>query len=230
MTDVLIIGLGGAGGIAADVLTRAGAEVVSLEAGPRYAGAEMTQDEVRNEVQAWLAAPKARHEAPTWRSDPGRAAGAAPWPTLMVNGVGGSTVHYPGLSARFAPWKFRSRSATIERYGASAIPAGSTLADWPLGYDELEPFYEAVEGAIGVAGSAGANRFEGDRRASTRCRPSAAAAGRISPTRRPARSGGIPFPHRPRSTRSRTTGTPRAPTAGSAPTTAAIATRRARPT
>ncbi len=82
----------------------------------------------------------------------------------MVNAVGGSTLHYPGLSARFHPWNFEARSATVARYGSGAIPAGSTLADWPVGYDELEPFYEAVEGAIGVAGEGGASAFEGARR------------------------------------------------------------------
>ena len=67
MTDVLIVGLGGAGGIAADVLTRAGLEVVALEAGPRRAPGDMTLDEVRNDVHAWLCEPKASGELPTWR-------------------------------------------------------------------------------------------------------------------------------------------------------------------
>ena len=155
MTDVLIVGLGGAGGIAADVLTRAGLEVTALEAGPRRSAGEMTLDEVRNDVQAWLCAPKALGELPTWRTDPSGEAGAAAWPLAMVNGVGGSTSHYPGLSARFHRWNFTPRSTSVARYGASAIPAGSTVADWPVGYDELEPFYDAVEHAIGVAGRAG---------------------------------------------------------------------------
>ena len=155
MTDVLIIGLGGSGGIAADVLTRAGLEVVALEAGPRRAPAEMTLDELRNDVHAWLAEPKARGELPTWRADAATEAGVSPWPLLMVNAVGGSTLHYPGLSARFHPWNFAARSSTVARYGAGAVPAGSTLADWPVGYDELEPYYDEVERAIGVAGQAG---------------------------------------------------------------------------
>ena len=100
MSDVLIIGLGGAGGIAADVLTRAGAEVLALEAGPRYTASQMTQDEIRNDVQGWLTAPKAQGEAPTWRHDASEPAGPSPWPTLMVNGVGGTTVHYPSGSRR----------------------------------------------------------------------------------------------------------------------------------
>jgi gluconate 2-dehydrogenase alpha chain len=153
--DVLLIGLGGAGGIAADVLTAAGARVLALEAGSDLSSADSHFDEIDNDVRARLSAPKALAEVPTWRSDRSQPAGPAPWPILMLNAVGGSTVHYPGLSARFHPWNFESRTRTIERYGASAIPAGSTVADWPLSYTELEPAYDAVERAIGVAGSAG---------------------------------------------------------------------------
>ena len=160
--DVLIIGLGGAGGIAADVLTAAGAEVLALEAGPVLDTGDSRLDELVNDVQARLSAPKALAEAPVWRADATMAAGPSPWPVLMVNGVGGSTVHYPGLSARLHPWNFESRSRTVERYGAGAIPEGSTLADWPLSYEELEPAYAAVERAIGVAG-APASIFSGPR-------------------------------------------------------------------
>jgi gluconate 2-dehydrogenase alpha chain len=170
--DVLLIGLGGAGGIAADVLTAAGARVLALDAGPALSAADSRFDELANDVQARLSAPKALGEAPSWRFDASLQAGPAPWPVLMVNAVGGSTVHYPGLSARLHPWNFESRTRTIERYGAGAVPAGSTLADWPLSYAELEPAYAAVERAIGVAGSAGnlagaptgaGSRFEGPR-------------------------------------------------------------------
>ena len=153
--DVILIGLGGAGGIAADVLTSAGADVLAIEAGPELGSADASLDEVANDSRARLSAPKALAEAPTWRFTQDGGAGPAPWPVLMVNGVGGSTVHYPGLSARLHPWNFASRTRTIERYGAGAIPVGSTLADWPLSYAELEPAYAAVERAIGVAGSAG---------------------------------------------------------------------------
>ena len=160
--DVLIIGLGGAGGIAADVLTAAGAEVLALEAGPGLNTGDSRLDELANDVHSRLSTPKARAEAPTWRFDPGGEAGPSPWPVLMVNAVGGSTVHYPGLSARLHPWNFESRSRTLERYGASAIPEGSTIADWPLSYEDLEPAYAAVERAIGVAGAA-ISPFEGPR-------------------------------------------------------------------
>jgi len=153
--DVLIIGLGGAGGIAADVLTRAGASVLALEAGERIGTADSQFDEIANDLRARLSAPKALAEMPTWRFHPGVEASRAPWPVLMVNALGGSTVHYPGLSARLHPWNFESRTSTIARYGAGAVPAASTLADWPLSYEDLEADYEAVERAIGVAGTAG---------------------------------------------------------------------------
>jgi gluconate 2-dehydrogenase alpha chain len=163
-TDVALIGLGAAGGIAAHVLTEAGLDVVALEAGPRRAPEEMTLDEIRNDVRSWLARPKAAGEVPTWREGPSETAGPSQWPMLMVNAVGGTTVHYDAVSPRLLPWNFESASRTVERYGAGAIPAGSTIADWPLSYADLEPFYERVEETIGVGGAAGANPFEGPRR------------------------------------------------------------------
>jgi len=73
----------------------------------------------------------------------------------MMNGVGGTSLHYWGQSWRLTEWDFKVRSETIRRYGASAIPEGSTLEDWPVSYEELEPYYDRVEYAIGVSGKAG---------------------------------------------------------------------------
>src|SRR5581483_6611773 len=160
--DVAIIGLGAAGGIAAHVLTAAGLEVVGLEAGPRLDLRDSRFDEISNVVLERLSDPKAKHEIPTWRERDGETARPSPWPVLMVNAVGGTTVHYEGLAIRFPPYTFRSLSTTFELYGRSAVPEGSTLADWPLSYDDLEPFYDATEYAIGVAGAAD-NAFEGPR-------------------------------------------------------------------
>jgi gluconate 2-dehydrogenase alpha chain len=154
--DVVLVGLGATGGIAAHVLTQAGFDVVALEAGPRVGLDAAETDEIANDLRSRLSEPKAAHEVPTLR-------GGSGWPLLMANGVGGTTLHYPALSIRLQPWNFRSRSATIERYGADAVPPGSTLADWPLEYDELEAYYDAVEHELGVAGLDGANRYEGAR-------------------------------------------------------------------
>src|SRR5439155_2131070 len=71
------------------------------------------------------------------------------------NQAGGGTVHYGAVSWRMHEDDFRARSHTIERYGASAIPADSSLADWPLSYADLEPYYDRAEYEIGVSGKAG---------------------------------------------------------------------------
>ena len=68
--------------------------------------------------------------------------------------------------------EFPDRSGALERYGPGVIPPGSTVADWPLGYEELEPYYDRVEYLFGVSGKAGnvrgridpgGNVFEGPR-------------------------------------------------------------------
>jgi gluconate 2-dehydrogenase alpha chain len=90
-----------------------------------------------------------------------------------MNAIGGTSIHYWAQSWRFHPWDFRVRSEVTRRYGANAIPAGTTLEDWPLTYDELEPYYDLIEHEVGVSGKAGnllgnidprGNIFEGPRR------------------------------------------------------------------
>ena len=90
----------------------------------------------------------------------------------MMNAVGGTTLHYFGRSYRLNPWDFNVVSETTRRYGASRIPAGSTVEDWPFGLEELEPHYDRLEYELGVAGQAGningtidprGNIFEGPR-------------------------------------------------------------------
>jgi gluconate 2-dehydrogenase alpha chain len=165
--DVVIVGLGAAGGIAAHVLTRAGLDVVALEAGPRLYASQMTMDEVRNDGRGWMSEPKSRGEVPTWRLD-----GSRVTEMLMVNAVGGTSIHYHAWSLRFPPWQFEARSRALDRYGPAAIGDDSTLADWPISYADLEPFYDRTEYAIGVSGragnlrgalQAGGNPFEGPR-------------------------------------------------------------------
>jgi gluconate 2-dehydrogenase alpha chain len=173
--DVALVGLGAANGMVAHVLTAAGLEVAALEAGPRLDRSATALDEVGNDLRARLSAPKALGEMPTWRTDPDATAGSAPYPILMVNAVGGTTLHYEGLSGRFQPWNFASRTRVIERYGAGAVPPDSTLADWSISYDELEPYYDLAERAVGVSGAAAnvvgqpqdptGNVFEGQRSA-----------------------------------------------------------------
>ena len=73
----------------------------------------------------------------------------------MMNAVGGTSLHYWAQSWRLSPWDFKVVSETTKRYGASRIPAGSTVEDWPFGIDELERYYDIVERELGVSGKAG---------------------------------------------------------------------------
>lgn len=171
-TNVVIVGLGAAGGVACLPLAEAGIDVVGLDSGPRLSTRDMAPDELRLSRNAWPPAPqKVDGEAPTFR--PNASAQAVRGFHPMMNGVGGTSIHYWAQSWRLNPWDFRVRSETIRRYGASRIPKGSTVEDWPFQYAELEPYYDKVEYAIGVSGKAGniggkiderGNIFEGPRR------------------------------------------------------------------
>ena len=171
-TDVVIVGMGAAGGVAALPLAEAGLSVVGLEAGTWLDQRDFAPDEIRNNYRDWpMLVKKAEQERPTSRATSATTAtqvGSHP----MMNAVGGTTLHYWAQSWRLHPWDFRMVTETARRYGASRIPAGSTVEDWPFGYDELEPYYDRVEREVGISGQAGnvrgdidsrGNRFEGPR-------------------------------------------------------------------
>jgi len=172
--DVVIVGLGAAGGVAALPLAQAGMDVVGLEAGTWLTKRDFAPDELRNNVRGWpQGVQKANQEIPTSRAT--ASAPMAPRPSLhpMQNAVGGTSLHYWAQSWRLNPWDFKVVSETKRRYGASRIPAGSTVEDWPFGLDELEPSYDRVEHEVGVSGQAGniggtidphGNPFEGPRK------------------------------------------------------------------
>ena len=171
-TDVVVIGLGASGGTAVLPLALAGLEIVGLEAGGSYTVKDYPADEIRNDIRNWLGRAKVNAEVPTQRTTPSSPTTPAIGFSRMMNGVGGTSIHWAAQSWRLMPWNFEERSETIRRYGASKIPAGSTLADWPISYDELEPYYERVEYLHGVSGKAGnlrgtidprGNVFEGPR-------------------------------------------------------------------
>ncbi len=171
--DVCIVGLGPAGATAAHALTTAGLTVVALEAGPRRSRDEYRRDELTESVfeQARLG-PKFNAELQTWRRSSQHATQPATYSLgKMNNGVGG-TIVYSAWLRRYAPGDFRVRTDTIERYGEESLPPGSAVVDWPIGYDDLEPYYTRVEQMTGVAGIpgnirgvpvAGGNPFDGYR-------------------------------------------------------------------
>src|SRR5256712_11269545 len=87
-------------------------------------------------------------------------------------GVGGAAVHWGGLTWRFLPWDFETKSRTLARYGKDQIAADCTSRDWGITYDELEPHFDRFEYLYGISGKAGnlqgkiipgGNPFEGPR-------------------------------------------------------------------
>ena len=153
--DAIIVGAGAGGGIAACVLAEAGKRVLLLERGDAY-GYEVSgrRDHLRN------------HRLSTYGHNTGPDIDGNP--RIFVDsagiehvvrphergyhsnaaGPGSGTAVYGGQAWRFHPDDFRMAS----RYG---VPAGSSLADWPISYDDLAPFYARAENEIGVAGSDG---------------------------------------------------------------------------
>lgn len=89
-----------------------------------------------------------------------------------ARGLGGAMVHWTALTWRFPVADFNYRTHYTERYGADKLPEEMTVQDWPLDYDDLEPYYDMLEYEIGVSGQAGniggqiipgGNPFEGPR-------------------------------------------------------------------
>ncbi len=91
---------------------------------------------------------------------------------LPGEGVGGAAVHWGGLTWRFLPWDFETKSRTLARYGKNQVAEDCTLQDWGVTYDELEPHFDRFEYLYGISGKAGnlqgriipgGNPFEGPR-------------------------------------------------------------------
>ena len=165
--DVLIIGSGMSGGVAAGMLCQLGLKVLILEAGPNHFDglddpdpskpvSRFSNDELKHEVRSFVA-PDPLVEPRTFRNS------AADGDRLLagdVNGlpktVGGGAVHADLKMPRFAPQDFQLGTLLGQVPGAS-------FADWPVQYDALEPFYGYLEAALGVQGLDGADPHSGPR-------------------------------------------------------------------
>src|SRR3954469_9828330 len=153
-TDVVIVGVGAAGGILAAELGKAGMRVIGLERGPRLTTQDFNPHDELRYFQRQDLRPNIKRQPITWR--PNANARATPMPVLNYgNQAGGGTVHYGAVSWRLHEDDFRARSHTTQRYGAAAIPSDSSLADWPVSYADLEPYYDRAEYELGVSGKAG---------------------------------------------------------------------------
>lgn len=149
--DFIVIGAGAAGGIMAKELAVAGFRVVVLEQGPYLKPSQFTHDEVKTLFESYLINDWKR-QPNTFRKTPQDK--AATQPTVIYGRmVGGGTVHFTANYWRFHPIDF------IERSKKGPIP-GTGFADWPITYNELEPYYVKVEQEIGVSGLPSADPFD----------------------------------------------------------------------
>ncbi|SDI31242.1 GMC family oxidoreductase [Alloyangia pacifica] len=160
--DVVIIGGGFVGGFMAHRLTAQGKRVVILEAGDSRTGREHAMDELSATAFRNLGgAKKFNSEVPTWRLRPGAPARRASMSQGLETELGGNSVAWGAVAMRFYEDDFEIRSKTVAKYGETSIPADSTLADWPMSYRDLEPYYDMAEDLLGVSGHAGGPRENG---------------------------------------------------------------------
>ncbi len=177
--DVVFVGFGMVGGIIANEISKRATnlKMVGLERGPfrdTYPDFVVDHhDEWKYAVQGQLFQDYSQ-ETSTFRNDikqnalPIRQLGSF----LPGNGVGGAMVHWNGQTWRFLPDFFVYRTHLEQRYGKSFLPPDTTIQDWGVTYDELEPYYTQFDKTMGISGKAGnikgqiqpgGNPFEGPR-------------------------------------------------------------------
>ena len=151
--DAVVVGSGAGGGVAAWALAESGRSVLLVERGDYPDTAYLARDHLRNaRTDSGLDHRTLRSSAENPRTlllgqDPVLLPAWDPRYGSNADTFGGGTRVYGAQAWRFMAEDFTMASA----YG---IPDDSALADWPFGYDELEPFYTQAEYEIGVCGSA----------------------------------------------------------------------------
>jgi choline dehydrogenase-like flavoprotein len=148
--DAIIVGSGAGGGMSAYVLSQAGLKVLLLEAGPMY-------DPAKNVTQLKWPYESPRRGASTkhrnfgdfdaayggWEleGEPYTHKDGTKFDWFRSRMLGGRTNHWGRISLRFGPKDFKHKS--VDGLGD----------DWPIGYDDVAPYYDKVDQLIGVFGS-----------------------------------------------------------------------------
>lgn len=148
--DVIIVGSGAGGGMSAYMFANQGLKVCLLEAGPEYDPAKnITQLKNPWESPRRGASTKFRpfgdFDASYWGweidGEPYTKAAGTQWDWWRARMVGGRTNHWGRISLRFGPKDFKRRS--IDGLGD----------DWPIGYEDIKPYYDRIDKLIGVFGT-----------------------------------------------------------------------------
>lgn len=143
--DVVVVGSGVAGALVAHELAQAGVSVLMLEAGPRIERWRIVEnfrntpakDDFMAPYPSTAHAPHPQYAPP---NDYLIFKGTHQYNSQYIRAVGGTTWHWAASTWRFLPNDFRMRTL----YGVGR--------DWPISYDELEPYYYRAEVELGVSG------------------------------------------------------------------------------
>jgi len=163
--DVLIVGAGATGSLAALVLAEAGLDVVCLEQGSWVEAADHPH----------LHADWSWQRRTNWSPDVNKRDHPDDFPVtsdssqiLMWNAVGGSTNVYGAIWPRYRPSDFRKGT----EHGLQP--------DWPIAYEDIAPYYEAADRLVGVSGLPGDPAMPPRERSPTGPMPFSKVAGRLS--------------------------------------------------
>ena len=152
IVDFLVLGAGAAGGVVAKELATAGFQVVVLEQGPFLRETDYSHDEIKYTFQPGLTNDPKVQPTTYRKSD---ADHAKPMKAIEYGRqVGGGSVHFTANYWRFHESDFHERSLFGEVSGAD-------LADWPIAYADLEPYYTKAEYELGISGLAGRESLRG---------------------------------------------------------------------